>query len=91
MFVGGARLPVRIGLARAILVNTAPDAERSQVVSTFAMFFEVGAAIGGIVLGGGRNARRAGRLFGRQPGVSVRAVVPVAGAPPVTARPSDFR
>ena len=35
----------------AITVNSVPDAERAAVVATFTMFFEVGGAVGGLLLG----------------------------------------
>ncbi|MEX0847677.1 MAG: MFS transporter [Ilumatobacteraceae bacterium] len=35
----------------AIAVNSAPSSDRTQVVSTFTMFFEVGSAIGGLLFG----------------------------------------
>lgn len=35
----------------AIAVNSAPASDRTQVVSTFTMFFEVGSAIGGLLFG----------------------------------------
>ena len=35
----------------AITVNAVPDAERAAVVATFTMFFEVGGAVGGLLLG----------------------------------------
>ena len=35
----------------AITVNSVPDSERAAVVATFTMFFEVGGAVGGLLLG----------------------------------------
>ena len=46
----------------ALAVNSAPDHERTRVISTFTMFFEVGTVTGGLALGtvGGLTSKRGG-------------------------------
>jgi MFS family permease len=48
MALGGAFLYPSL---MAAAVSTAPDTERSEVISSFTMFFEVGAVAGGLILG----------------------------------------
>lgn len=55
LFVGTAVIGVGMSFLypslSAIAVNSAPSSDRTQVVSTFTMFFEVGSAIGGLLFG----------------------------------------
>lgn len=80
----------------AIAVNSAPSADRTQVVSTFTMFFEVGSAIGGLLFGlvAELTSKRGGFIGGSMAaaaGLVVLWTVLLPWARTSTTRTSDFR
>ena len=75
-----------------VAVNAVPAAERTRVVSTFTMFFEIGSAAGGLLFGArGRDHRQAWRLHGRRDVRGDRPDRAVASADPMVTGSSDFR
>ena len=61
----------------AITVNAVSDAERPAVIATFTMFFEVGGAIGGVILGGVASFGGYRAAFGVGGLISLVALVPL--------------
>ncbi len=59
----------------AISVNSVPDAERAAVIASFTMFFEVGGALGGLILG------PVAALAGYQGAFFVGSVIALCGLP----------
>ena len=80
----------------AIAVNSAPSSDRTQVVSTFTMFFEVGSAIGGLLFGlvAELTSKRGGFIGGSMAataGLVVLWTVLLPWARTSTTHSSDFR
>jgi MFS family permease len=80
----------------AIAVNSAPSSDRTQVVSTFTMFFEVGSAIGGLLFGlvAELTSKRGGFIGGSMAAVAglvVLWMVLLPWARTSTIDSSDFR
>lgn len=80
----------------AIAVNSAPSPDRTQVVSTFTMFFEVGSAIGGLLFGlvAELTSKRGGFIGGSMAataGLVVLWTVLLPWARTSTTHSSDFR
>ncbi len=57
----------------ALAVNRVPDSERAAVVSSFTMFFEIGGAVSGLLVGG------AAQLVGKRPAFLFGVVFSAAG------------
>ena len=58
----------------ALTIGRAPEEERPRAISSFTMFFEVGTAVGGLLLGALADA------FGKRPGFGMAVLLCVAGA-----------
>lgn len=76
-FVLGIGIAMLYPSLMAITVNSVPEGERAAVIGTFTMFFEVGAAVGGLLLGGVASVSSYQGAFGVGAAIALAGLVPL--------------